>query len=148
MLGLVPHVAHFEQGAMAQLLVYREVIVVCDRLLVVVLVRSRDTERSATEAATGLASRIHKRTRAERYRGPAGADGPRVADLSERTAIISGNVINRDAERCQQRAIRGVVGVVKAISAPASSKSSLAVPIHIVRKAGARGVEQRSAGTS
>src|ERR1035437_5399424 len=133
---------------MAQLLVYREVIVISDRLLVVVLVRRRDSEWSATEAATGLAGLIHKWTRAERYRGLAGADAPRIADLSERAAIISGNAIDRDAERCQQRAIRGVIGLVKAISAPTSSKSSLAVPIQIVRKAGARGVEQCAAGAS
>src|ERR1035441_9657729 len=148
MLRLVADIAHFEQAAMAQPLVYREVIVISDRLLVVVLVRRMDRERGAAETATGLADLIHKRTRPESYRGLAGTDAPRVADLSERAAISSGNVIDRDAERRQQRAVRGVIGVVKAISAPASSKSSLAVPIQIVRKAGARGVEQRSAGAS
>src|ERR1017187_10207001 len=148
MLSLVADIADFEQAAMAQLLVCREVIVISDWLLVVVLVRCLDRERSATEAATGLAELIHKRTRAERYRGLAGADASRIADLSERAANICGNVIDRDAERCQQRPIRGVIGVVKAISAPTSSKSSLAVPIQIVCKAGAGGVEQCSAGAS
>src|ERR1035441_5628676 len=128
MLRLVADIADFEQAAMAQLLVNREVIVISDRLLVVVLVRCPDRERGASEAATGLAGLIQKRTGAERYRGLAGTDAPRIADLSERAAIISGYGIDRDAERCQQRAIRGVIGVVKAISAPTSSKSSFAVP--------------------
>src|ERR1035438_6785780 len=109
MLGLIAHVAHFQQAAMAQALVYREVIVISDRLLVVVLVRCRDCERSTSEAAAGLAELIHKRTRPESYRRQTGTDGPRVANLSGRAANICGNVIDRDTERCQQRAIRGVI---------------------------------------